>query len=279
MNEKHWVKVEDFGYSTDQCPANYKQYGNDILATPMWIELPVSSLEKATTPPNDVTKVWVQVDVQGAYVRTWTYHGTYGWVSPHCRPQNALELYNQDSSGIDTYDGGSAGTVTEYSGPFWSIVTEFAGRYPVGVGQRDTDSRTYTLGVPLETEDGNEELLLSLRQMPIHYHGTGWFQTGGGDDQFKLICKYYPEHAGDAWGISDFGRTTDFYTCGTHGGATETQEVFRSTGNLRSTPQIEETTTTDPHNRMEQEQLAIHPPHYGVYLIRRTARKYYRYSP
>jgi hypothetical protein len=278
MNEKHWVKVEDFAYSNDQCPSNYKQYGNDILATPMWIELPFSSLEKATTPPNDTNKVWVQVDSQGAPVRIWTYHGTYGWVSPHCRPQYALEFYDQDPNSIDTYDGGSAGEVTAYSGPFWSIVTEFAGRFPVGVGQRNAESRTYTVGVPTEIQDGNEEVMLGLKQIPIHYHGTGWFQTGG-NDNFKLICKYQPEQAGVAWSIGQFNRTTDFSLLGTEGGQTGTSDGMLSDGNLRSTPQIQETTSSDPHNRMEQDKVDIHPPHYGVYLIRRTARTYYSYSP
>lgn len=61
------------------------------------------------------------------------------WVKNHWLPSGTVpvderRIFVGISSDVDTYDGGDAGTVSNVSGPFWEIDTDFQDKFMIGVG-------------------------------------------------------------------------------------------------------------------------------------------------
>lgn len=91
---------------------------------------------------------WIKTDpttnvVQGVYA--WA--PTFGlWLKSHWindqPPTDERRLFVGDATDVDTYDGGSAGTVSATSGPFWQIDTDFSDKGIIGVGGTHTPVAT-----------------------------------------------------------------------------------------------------------------------------------------
>jgi hypothetical protein len=94
-----------------------------------------STVNKGSTAPesNDRDKPWLRTNPDGSPDGTYYFFdGT--WKRAHPLSPGAVMIWTGDASGVPTLDGGSAGTATTMSGPFWEIDPGFAARFPVGVG-------------------------------------------------------------------------------------------------------------------------------------------------
>lgn len=101
-----------------------------ITANPADFTLPVGS----TTPgPDQQSLPWINT-TDG---RVYTFQSGE-WRSPHWQQPGQMQWYVDPATGlpadpsafIDTYDGGSAGTVTISGGPFWAVApADYNGRW------------------------------------------------------------------------------------------------------------------------------------------------------
>lgn len=79
----------------------------------------------STTPgASDRDKLWVKVDGSGNPIGHFVFSGS-SWVWPHEIPANDKRYFRFSGAvgEITTLDGGSSGTVTSTTGPFWEQVT------------------------------------------------------------------------------------------------------------------------------------------------------------
>lgn len=124
---------------------------------------------RSTKPAEiDQDKMWIKVDgstqPEGQFV-----FGGGSWIWPHEVPAAGPErrLYVGTAASIDTYDGGSAGAVTDRTGPFWEIDTDFQARMPLGVGTLPVSGTV----VSVTDTGGVDEHTLAEENIPEHDHG------------------------------------------------------------------------------------------------------------
>lgn len=84
---------------------------------------------------------WHKTDeATGVGVGDFDWAPTLGrWVKNHWLPSGIVptserRLFVGPSGDVDTYDGGSSGTVSSITGPFWEIDTSFNDKSLIGVG-------------------------------------------------------------------------------------------------------------------------------------------------
>jgi len=193
------------------------------------------------------------------------WYSTYGWTDPKSMrtgPWTDAEIEMLDRE----YDDELAGQA-DSEGPFWEPVTDAAGRYLVVTGQYDptNGSNDYQLGVPT-SGDGAEEI---PPQLVNHFHGFG-SQDSGEDNLYGINGRQGENTDGAKWSIGSIGKSTP-YQYGKVSGNDVHSTGNLSAGNMRTTAQLAD---TDPE-LADDEPLRIVPPHYGIRLIRRTARKYF----
>lgn len=90
---------------------------------------------------NDRDKPWLQTDsVTNTITGIFTWSPFYGvWASDHwlynggTPPLNERRIFVGTLSNLETYDGGSPGTVSPVTGPFWVQDTAFNDLVPIGV--------------------------------------------------------------------------------------------------------------------------------------------------
>jgi hypothetical protein len=101
--------------------------------------------------PNEPTveqrdQLWVKTNsLTGAIVGLFTWSANYGlWIKPHFNgttvPINERRIYVGSLSSLETYDGGSPGTVTDTTGPFWQQDTNWTDKFIVGAGTTAVDA-------------------------------------------------------------------------------------------------------------------------------------------
>ena len=98
----------------------------------------------------------------------WWFYGNGAWQRPHPVPPGGAErrLWVGTSTDLQTYDGGSA-TVSNpaNSGPMWEIDTNFAARFPVGVGSFPSGEV-----ISAGSQAGSELTTLQITNLPEHSH-------------------------------------------------------------------------------------------------------------
>lgn len=107
---------------------------------------------------------WARTNVDGSLDRIYTFFGGQ-WRAPHYTPPGSIMLYMGTLADLDTFDGGSAGTVTLYAGPFWAEVTEARFRAPMGPGT-SPDGTVLAVG----GTTGTEKVTLVKDNIPAHQH-------------------------------------------------------------------------------------------------------------
>lgn len=121
---------------------------------------------KQNTTPSFTQRglIWYNTDTGHVLVYD---NPTGAWVQRHPIPPGggAGMLWFGTLVGIDTYDGGSVGTVGNASGPMWTAVTELAGRFPIGVGNLP-DIVNGTVTVAVGASAGHNELVLIKDNLP-----------------------------------------------------------------------------------------------------------------
>lgn len=133
------------------------------LASSSYVELSgdVAPLNYGSTQPaaNLRDRPWMVLDsvsnapVQGIGLANWS--PVYGqWVVQHTAPASGAErrIYVGSLTDLETYDGGSSGTVSDTTGPFWQEDTAFQDKFPLGVGTTSplvaTNKDTFNNGTP-----------------------------------------------------------------------------------------------------------------------------------
>lgn len=117
----------------------------------------------STAPqPNDRNNPWHRTNTDGSpdYPGMWDYFDG-AWRQRHPLPPGIIAMYDGDASLIPTLDGGTAGTATLYSGPFWEVVTQLQARFPVGAGTFPTAG-----AVAVGATGGEERVTLETKHLP-----------------------------------------------------------------------------------------------------------------
>ncbi|HEU4344055.1 MAG TPA: hypothetical protein VFU31_21075 [Candidatus Binatia bacterium] len=104
------------------------------------------------------SKPWLKIDSStGVWTGIFSYSPAFGlWLQPHWHngvpPFNERRLFVGSLTDLETYDGGSPGTVSDVTGPFWERATEFDNKWPLGVGTLipnvATDAQIFDDAVP-----------------------------------------------------------------------------------------------------------------------------------
>lgn len=127
----------------------------------------VSASEPAAS---DRGNLWVKTDATGGVVRVYLY-ANGKWLARH--PYDAaplgrvLLMWTGDPTSLETYDGGSSGTVTATTGPMWEVASEFVAKSPIGVDAADTLGKSLTT---VGDEAGSHEHVLTTPELPSHQH-------------------------------------------------------------------------------------------------------------
>ena len=99
------------------------------------LNLSAPVISSSTPSTTDRDKVWFKIDGSGRPVGQFIFQGGK-WIWPHEVPAGGSmrQMWVGSAAALVTYDGGTAGTVSDASGPMWEIDTDFEGRSPMGVG-------------------------------------------------------------------------------------------------------------------------------------------------
>jgi hypothetical protein len=173
-------------------------------------------------------------------------------------------MWNDTLANLATYEGGTAGTATTATGPFWEEVPEMRGFTPIGVGKVGdaTDGTDLALNATIGAESGS--------MMPNHRHGIGVMHDQKNDDST------WPSGAAtyDAGAMriqAAVNLTDESYSGIVYDAAYK--NVFQTPAtNLKSCNFL----TTNPLELAEADKKTSKmQPSRAVYFIRRTVRRYY----
>lgn len=203
----------------------------------------------ATEPdPDDRDKLWIELDASSNPVRHWIFaNGLWRW--PHEVPaapnSHERRLWVGTEAELETYDGGSAGTVSDVSGPFWEVDHDFDQRIPIGPGTLPDSGTVIAVG----DEGGSDETTLTTDQMPEHSHLM--FEEANSATGLSGSSNAANKSATTTTNIDD----DNDYNIGTSG----LEENFPATAGKTS-----DVGGGSTHDNM--------PPYRGVFLIKRTER-------
>lgn len=184
----------------------------------------------------DQNKPWLRTNVDGT-IDGWYTFANGIWRRPHTDFVGKTVLYTGSIANIATFDGGSVGTVTETTGPFWEEVTAAIGR-------------TIVHPDPSKT-------VIKFQPNAVTISGAG---STGGEERHDLTNTEIPDHAHTVVG------GTSIFQVGT---GAQAGNFYRQdlAGNFQTGDPTNAANNGQPHNNMQ--------PYIAVYLIRRTARLYY----
>ena len=136
---------------------------------------------------DDRDKLWIKTS-SGAPVRQYIFYNG-AWVWPHNIPaaDGRVIIYTGSAASVDTLDGGTSGVAKSASGPFWEIVTELSGRFPLGVGTLESGT-----SVAVTDTGGEEKHTLIQDELPDHEHNltvnefNNWDSSNASAAQFLL---------------------------------------------------------------------------------------------
>lgn len=232
--------------STDCYPASVQSLINEAFekGSALLGDITGILIQDSAPDPEDRDKAWIRLTAPGGEPvssRPLIWFGGQ-WVARHpYDPESPVRLlWVGTLAELDTFDGGSAGAVSDIAGPFWEVDSNFAGRMPVGVGTvPDT-----TTAVTVDTNVGSGQVTLSSVNIPQHSHQLGVESSDvtGAAENGQLR-----DASGDVTFISTWNQTA--------------VAVTRNWGGAASDG------STTPFDSV--------PAARGVYFIKRTIRKFY----
>lgn len=197
----------------------------------------------STPAAEDQNKPWVKVSVDGSPDGLYTFFNGV-WVRPHALEPSAAyyrALWFGTEEQLRSFDGGDGSTdaPTEFTGAMWEIDSSYPASFLCTVGSFAASGALAVTGQLTDTSvAGVDKVTLAIDQIPSHTHEMIWDrQDSAGGSQGSVV-----------YDGTDNGATAD--------------DISRNTeaaGGLNS--------VTTPHNNL--------PPFVGVYLIRRSARRFY----
>lgn len=215
------------------------------------VEVSLVLTQKTTPTPEQRTLPWNRLNSDGTPDRIYNWSGTYNlWVARHPIAPDSLEVitWKGTSGNLATYQGGTSGSVTDISGPFWTEDTAFEAKFPLGAGTLPSGTV-----VAVEATGGVENVQLELAQAPGHFHGTGIAES---TDANQLVSR--------TWSSAEPGQIfgQDWTASPTSSGV-----VAGTAGTLGTTDPITNGDDGTDHTNM--------PPYIGVLFAKRTARIFF----
>jgi microcystin-dependent protein len=191
----------------------------------------------------DRDKPWIKLNPDGTIDRVYVYNGA--WVAPHpwAPDCGVVMMWEGTLQEIDSFDGGSTGTVTDTAGPMWSMVAEMAAKFPVGVGSFDSGAV-----VNPGDEGGEEQHQLTVAESAAHTH----------------LC--VNADTGNTGSLTSLTNTTSITGAGRNS-SSSTEYTLEGTATVPNKGVTAPTGGDTAHNNL--------PPYRGIYFIRRTLRRFY----
>lgn len=209
----------------------------------------ITGIEVGTTAPTDFDKAWLKLDSQ-LRPQALYYYNNGQWISKHPMAPGQIVMWMSALPDFNTYDGGSAGAVSDASGPMWEEVTELRAKFPLGVGTLPGGT-----AVALAATGGLETV-----PMADHVHTIGRMtndDNGNRGDDGNFLTGTPTVNAGSARRI-----TGDLQ-------ALTTSDISASTGQF-----LVSATQEKPGGAGTVDEASNMPPYYAVYWLRRTQRLY-----
>lgn len=157
------------------------------------------------------------------------------WKRTHPLDPGHIHLWLGSAGAVDSLDGGAAGTATVDAGPFWEVVADFAAKFPVGVGTFASGTNVAVAGT-----GGEDRHTLSTQELPEVLGRLG--------DGIEKILAKKDSGAGNV----SFGSIAG---------------SWQSYENLSDAIRGGTAATDKSHQNL--------PPYLGVYMIRRSIRRWY----
>lgn len=178
------------GTLSKSCYENLQEHAVDLVSqmTGTVLDGSLKYIISETAPgADDRNKLWIKTS-SGAPVRQYVFYNG-AWVWPHNIPaaDGRVIIYTGSAASIDTLDGGTSGVANSASGPFWEIVTELSGRFPLGVGTLESGT-----SVAVTDTGGEEKHTLTQDELPDHEHTltvnefNNWDSSNASAAQFLL---------------------------------------------------------------------------------------------
>jgi hypothetical protein len=186
-----WLKNGTQWYVWDSALKQYRPQDISASFTPAFSI--GNSLPTTIDPP-----VWLRTEKDatsttgfdyGQMIRWFVWDASVSkWLSPHPSPPSSSEvrIWKGSETALWAYDGGDGSNPTfspptDSTGAMWEVDSDFAFKFPIGVG---TNSVTYD-GNPAKSiapgETGGEERhVLTLPESPAHNHTYNQFVAVGG---------------------------------------------------------------------------------------------------
>ena len=189
------------------CPSNYQQLANDIISgTQATFNSAIgnSFFNFGPTTPALNNQVYPWLDENGNW---WVFSSGY-WLRQNSVAAGGSErrIYVGNTTDLQTYDGGTVGAVSNWTGPMWEVDTAFEARFPVGVGTFAASGVVNVNGTTTSTAvAGEDQHTLTIAEMPAHAHNF-----------FPLVTA--DANNGGANGVQ-YGTTASVSTSSTGGGA------------------------------------------------------------
>lgn len=200
--------------------------------------------------PSPENRLFPWGDLDGNW---WKWMGGFwGRLHPIAPGQPILHLFTGSVESLRSFDGGDGTDVTptDFTGAMWEVATGVDGLFPVGVGQFSNAGTVTVGGKTTNTSvSGVDAHALTVAEIPAHTHTIAIQVPGyGGEDGER---KSY-----DGGTVSQpLTNDTTIYPAALLNNKVKAQAL--PVGNANK----------DAHNNL--------PPMVGVYLIRRTQRRYY----
>ena len=240
-------------FRPNYCPQSWQEFANDLIGGTRLTFLVqqgnyLYNYGSSTPIPENRVYPWLN-PTDGLW-----YTFQFGlWVAPHPIPASSQfrQLWVGSELALETVDGGSAGSVTPITGPFWSVDTDFAGRMPIGPGTIPGTAdpvRTVTVGATTDSagDTGAWEREITRELLP--------------DERLKIFAD-----ASQGEPLVDIG--PDSITARRADVDSEKQSYRLSEASGYTNPTVGNTDPLGQGNSFIQA-----PPFTGVYFIKRTAR-------
>lgn len=231
-------------------PASPQQYANDLIDWGLTAEFNFETTNTffntgSSTPGADYRGYpWLRDGATNPNEDGWfIWDATLSrWIKPHAVPPGSSVrwIWVGASSDVTTFDGGNANAVADADGPMWEV-----------------DSTADLAGKFLVTVGS------FAASGDVAVNGIATSTGVSGEDKHTLTEAEIPAHTHQVSAMQglDIDESSNRTLAGTDGNADEFQDEIPS----------ESTGDGTAHNNL--------PPFYGVFLIKRTARKFYAVEP
>jgi len=134
------LQVTAATFPVGYCPRSNQQLANDISAGMRVTFTGTFTTIKSSTEPSVEYRgsIWIKTDAtSGAVLGEFTFSSTYGiWLAYHWPfnivPTGEKKLFGGSTIQLLSFDGGENAAITETTGPFWEVDTDWTDRFPMG---------------------------------------------------------------------------------------------------------------------------------------------------